>query len=359
VLTGSAAVAVASGIYRQSSFKASNLGIIAPTKIASRETASGKVGTGSPAVRTVEDASAVGADGATTAPVAGVSSSGVPERPAPLLARKSFKGTDLPTDGSFKSPYMFATPSKPKKASGGADSTDTPTAAAAATIEKEPDDAPAEKPRGAENTSFNLSADFGTTGPLPFSSTTGAPAAGTIGLLGASLTTPVRKSMRGTGSMGNSTTLPGASTTMKSTLTAATTPTKQTTGAMESKSAFAPRRPSNAPSNTDAARSAVRNSRYSISQKNKADAPAGITTPLAQATGSSEVQTPVISTDGGGVNADITGTPKVAANGTSGGDGGSGVKPTAAVAPPAVKDAGSAFKRSSFVRKTSSATPSK
>jgi hypothetical protein len=272
------------------------------------------------------------------------------------LARKSFKGTDLPTDGSFKSPYMFATPVKTKKAPGGTDSTETPNAAAR--NEKGGDDVPAEESRGAENTSFDMSGDFGSP-PPNMSSTSGAPsAANTTSLLAASLTTPARKSMRGMGAMGNSTTLPGASTTMKSTLTAATTPTKQTSGAMESKSAFAPRRPSNAPSNTDAARSAVRSSRYSVSQKLKSDAAAtGATTPLAQIISGGEVQTPIAGTDGAGVKMDISDLSHVGVKNSE-----TAIPSENAgmyVAPPAAKDAGSAFKRASFAKKKSTTTPSK
>jgi hypothetical protein len=429
-VTGSAAVARASGIYRtQGSFKATNLGAILPNKstkdnsTAAVKATNGGTGTSTPGFaaegnKTTE----TGADGTT------------PLRPQ-LNARKSFKTPDLTPSGSFKSPYtvglqpasstkgrksVIATPTTYAAAgaqgdetrnaaegpTSGGDSTETSdfgtplsrapaaaesdsTAAAAAAPSEDDFSSPtADMLRATEPTG----ADFST--PMK-----GGVASGGAQNESANIVTPARKAM------GNSGTITGASTTMKSSLNAQaanavlSTPTKTGTtggGAMESKSALAPRRPSNVPATTGVTGSALRSSRYGTLQKAASGraAPAAITgvaaneasattaaglgsgqeTPGSVQSGGygTAVQSPAAGVDSAGAgSANMVNTPTAvtaALTTTSTDPAGSAVsqkseksavKPAAPVspAPPATKEGGSSFKRNSFARKTAPSTP--
>jgi hypothetical protein len=428
-ITGSAAVARASGIYRtQGSFKATNLGAILPNKSTKDNSApavkvtNGGTGTSTPGVATEGDKiTETGAEGTT------------PLRPQ-LNARKSFKTPDLTPSGSFKSPYTVglqpASSTKGRKSVIGA----TPTTNAAAGAQGDETRNAAEGPTsGGDSTETS---DFGT--PLSRapaaaeSDSTAAAAAApseddfsspTADMLrateptGADFSTPMKGGVASGGAqnesanivtparkaMGNSGTITGASTTMKSSLNAQaanavlSTPTKTSTaggGAMESKSALAPRRPSNVPATTAVTGSALRSSRYGSLQKaasgRAAPAATGVVsgdasavtavgpgsgqeTPVSVQSGGygTAVQSPAISGESAAVvSADIANTTAATAalTTTSTDPAGSAVsqkseksavKPAAPVspAPPATKEGGSSFKRNSFARKTAPSTP--
>jgi hypothetical protein len=431
-VTGSAAVARASGIYRtQGSFKAANLGAILPNKstkdnsAAAVKATNGGTGTSTPGVAAEGDKTSEAAAEGTT-----------PLRPQ-LHARKSFKTPDLTPSGSFKSPYTVglqpASSTKGRKSViGGA----TPTTNASAGTQSEETRNAAEGPTSAgESTETS---DFGT--PLsraPAAAESDSIAAATAAHAedegdspnadmlrpaepsGADFSTPVKGGVAAGGTqnesanivtparkaMGNSGTITGASTTMKSSLNAQaanavlSTPTKTGTtggGAMESKSALAPRRPSNVPATTAVTGSALRSSRYGTLQKAASGraAPAAITgvaaneasattaaglgsgqeTPGSVQSGGygTAVQSPAAGVDSAGAgSANMVNTPTAvtaALTTTSTDPAGSAVsqkseksavKPAAPVspAPPATKEGGSSFKRNSFARKTAPSTP--
>jgi hypothetical protein len=429
-VTGSAAVARASGIYRtQGSFKATNLGAILPNKstkdnsAAAVKATNGGTGTSTPGVAAEGDKTTeAAAEGAT------------PLRPQ-LNARKSFKTPDLTPSGSFKSPYTVGLqPASSTKGRKSVIAGTTPTTNAAAGAQGEETRNAAEGPTSGGNSTET--SDFGTPlsrAPAAAESDSTAVALSEDGLnspnadtvrpaepTGADFSTPVKGGVAAGGTlgesanivtparkaMGNSGTITGASTTMKSSLNAQavnavlSTPTKTGTavgGAMESKSALAPRRPSNVPATTAVTGSALRSSRYGSLQKAASGRAAPVATGILTLNGESSamtaiglgsgqetpvsvqsggygtaVQSPAIGVESAGVgSADIVNTPTAvtaALTTTSTDPAGSAVsqksekgavKPAAPVspAPPATKEGGSSFKRNSFARKTAPSTP--
>jgi hypothetical protein len=432
-VTGSAAVARASGIYRtQGSFKATNLGAILPNKstkdnsAAAVKATNGGTGTSTPGVAAEGDKTTEAAAEGTT-----------PLRPQ-LNTRKSFKTPDLTPSGSFKSPYTVGLqPASSTKGRKSVIAGATPTTNASAGAQGEETRSAAEGPTSAGDSTET--SDFGTPlsrAPAVAEGDSTAVAVSTLSEDGlnspnadmvrpaepsgadfstpmkggvasgdtqnesANIVTPARKAM------GVSGTITGASTTMKSSLNAQaasaalSTPTKTGTaggGAMESKSALAPRRPSNVPATTAVTGSALRSSRYGSLQKAASGRAALVATGILTLNGESSamtavglssgqetpvsvqsggygtaVQSPAVGVESAGVgSANMVNTPTAvtaaltttfmdpAGSAVSQKSEKSAVKPAAPVspAPPATKEGGSSFKRNSFARKTAPSTP--
>mgnify|MGYP000300640211 CR=1 FL=1 len=357
VPTGSAAVAVATGIYRsQGSFKASNLGIKTKDSPGSNGRASFVSNVSSKLI-------------------SGTSQGGGDHPTAVVLPRQSFVGSDI------KSPYTYTTPSKSRKtvinadilcnsnvhdiksnvASNVASNTNSGTVIlnpdshhskmqvssehsanktkilnnkdADCEDEKVLEDGDSSDIRPAEVSAQDVSGDFG------------SPAA---------LVTPVRQTMRTSGGFDTSTRLTGANTTMKSSLNSTgaslgvgmNTPIRsQPSAPIESKSAVAPRRPSNAPNQNEAARNAMRNSRYGSLQKGKSSTAASMTASTTAASTAGAGTPGAVQQRGGKQGAE---TPTAV---TMTGKKAEMTIPTPT--PPLNKEPSSAFKRNSLVKKAS------
>lgn len=247
--TGSAAVAVASGIYRAGSFR-----MTAPAPL--RKESSGITNGGSSknntatgsiaAAPVVTSAAASGesiadAEGGTSATSAG--SGG--DRPAPMVSRKSINAGA----SSFKSPYTTnantntsnATPTKSRKSI--VEKVVTATVASAGPVDGAVDgDAGAQETRPAAEVAISSTKTD-------------------------SFATPKKGNMATSGTIVSQTASKIVSTPQNVGAVVG--------GAAESKSAIAPRRPGQPPTNNETARSALRNSRYGSLQKGTSSATAG------------------------------------------------------------------------------------